>query len=273
MLINLKNTQKDLKIGLTYDNIIMNKNIKTFKYNLCIFVMHNKKGVINIKDKELSEIISVKVQDIIIKDGMKPGDKMPSESDLVELFGVSRSTIREAMKLLKAENVIEIQRGRGTFVSEHTGIRKDPLGLNFTDQFRLLENLLEARLIIEPQIAFYAAQRATEANLEVLEETINRMQRVIKTQKNDNTDLDTEFHTAIAKSSQNDVLHRVVPIINDSIMKGYDETVNNKESFQRAMKSHINIYNAIKEKDPLLAQYEAEKHIRQTLEDVKKVKI
>lgn len=234
--------------------------------------MHNKKGVINIKDKELSEIISVKVQDIIIKDGMKPGDKMPSESDLVELFGVSRSTIREAMKLLKAENVIEIQRGRGTFVSEHTGIRKDPLGLNFTDQFRLLENLLEARLIIEPQIAFYAAQRATEANLEVLEETINRMQRVIKTQKNDNTDLDTEFHTAIAKSSQNDVLHRVVPIINDSIMKGYDETVNNQESFKRAMKSHINIYNAIKDRDPLLAQYEAEKHIRQTLDDVKKSK-
>lgn len=185
----------------------------------------------------------------------------------MELFGVSRPTIREAMKLLKAENIIDIQQGRGTFVSSQTGVIKDPLGLNFADQSNLLRNLLEARLIIEPSIAFYATQRATEKNLSDLEEVINKMKTV---QYHDDgvTDLDMEFHTLVAESSQNSVLHRVVPIIHESIVKGYGETLNNRESFKRALESHIHIFNAIKEKDPFTAKYESEKHIRQTLDDI-----
>lgn len=215
--------------------------------------------------------MAAKVRNIIINENMKPGDRLPSEGELVTLFGVSRPTIREAMKLLKAENIIEIQRGRGTFVSEQTGIVKDPLGLGFTDQYNLLENLLEARLIIEPPITFLAAQRASESNLNTLEEIVTKM-KVLHTQAISNTELDMEFHTIIALSSQNVILHRVVPIINDSIINGYGETLNNIESFQRAVKSHIKIFNAIKDKDPLTARYEAEKHIRQTLDDVKRTK-
>lgn len=198
---------------------------------------------------------------------MKPGEKLPSESELIELFKVSRTTIREAMKILKAENIIEIQQGRGTFVSQKTGINGDPLGLTFANQKDLLKNLLEARLIIEPQIIVLAVQRASEADLKGLEEVILKMEELYYQEKN-SAELDLEFHTLIAKASGNDVLYRVVPIINESIMKGYGETLNNKESFKRAFKSHVNIYHAIKNKDFLAARYEAEKHIRQALEDI-----
>jgi GntR family transcriptional regulator, transcriptional repressor for pyruvate dehydrogenase complex len=215
----------------------------------------------------LTFLTAEKVREIIIENNMKPGDKLPSESELIELFKVSRPTIREAMKILKAENIIEIQQGRGTFVSEKTGINGDPLGLNFADQKTLLKNLLEARLIIEPPITLLAAQRATDSDVKHLEDIIGKMTDLNIHDQN-SKELDLEFHTAIAKATGNDVLYRVVPIINESIMKGYGETVNNKESFERAYESHVKIFNAIKNKEFLTAKYESESHIRKTLEDV-----
>lgn len=209
-----------------------------------------------------------KVRGIIIKNNMKPGDKLPTESELIDLFKVSRTTIREAMKILKAENIIEIQQGRGTFVSKKTGIKGDPLGLTFSDQKDLLKALLEARLIIEPPITLLAAQRATDSDLRDLEEVIIRMKELNHLVKN-SAELDLEFHTLIAKATGNDVLYRVVPIINESIMKGYGELLNNVESFQKAFVCHEKIFNAIKNKDFMTAKYESEKHIRQTLEDLK----
>jgi GntR family transcriptional regulator, transcriptional repressor for pyruvate dehydrogenase complex len=215
----------------------------------------------------LSLLTAEKVRGIIIENNMKPGDKLPSESELIELFKVSRPTIREAMKILSAENIIEIQQGRGTFVSKKTGINGDPLGLNFADQKNLLKNLLEARLMIEPSITFLAAQRVTESDVIHLENIIKNMEELHINDMN-SAELDLEFHTVIAKATGNDVLYRVVPIINESIMKSYGETVNNKESFERAFESHVRIFNAIKNKDFLTAKYESERHIRKTLEDV-----
>jgi GntR family transcriptional regulator, transcriptional repressor for pyruvate dehydrogenase complex len=215
----------------------------------------------------LSLLTAEKVRGIIIENNMKPGDKLPSESELIELFKVSRPTIREAMKILSAENIIEIQQGRGTFVSKKTGINGDPLGLNFADQKNLLKNLLEARLMIEPSITLLAAQRVTESDVIHLENIIKKMEELHINDMN-SAELDLEFHTVIAKATGNDVLYRVVPIINESIMKSYGETVNNKESFERAFESHVRIFNAIKNKDFLTAKYESERHIRKTLEDV-----
>ena len=74
-------------------------------------------------------------------------------------YDISRSTIREAMKILQAENVVEIRRGLGSFVAENTGIARDPLGLNFTGQEELLSEMMEVRLLTEPQIAALAAER------------------------------------------------------------------------------------------------------------------
>ncbi|PHV69961.1 GntR family transcriptional regulator [Sporanaerobium hydrogeniformans] len=210
------------------------------------------------------------MRQMIIGQNMKPGDRLPSEAELIEMFNVSRSTIRESMKLLKAENIVEIHRGKGTFISERPGVGKDPLGLDFVDQETILEQLLEARLMIEPQIAFLAAQRATPANIERLKMIIQKMQQ-IKSAEEENRDVDIDFHTMVAKCTQNDVLHRVVPIINESIREGYVKTSVVTESFNRAQKSHLNIFNAIQNRDAMTARYEAEKHIRQTIEDVKKI--
>jgi DNA-binding FadR family transcriptional regulator len=227
-----------------------------------------KGGKKYIENKELSVLTAEKVRAIIIKNNMKPGEKLPTESELIELFKVSRTTIREAMKILKAENIIEIQQGRGTFVSQKPGINGDPLGLTFSNQKDLLKALLEARLIMEPPITLLAARRATDSDLRDLEEVIHKM-RVLHHHVQNSAELDLEFHTLIAKATGNDVLYRVIPIINESIMKGYGELINNVESFQKAFACHEKIFNAIKSKDFMKAKFESENHIRQTLEDLK----
>ena len=217
-------------------------------------------------NEELSAVAAKKLREMIVEKEMQPGDKLPSESDLVQRFGVSRSTVREAVKLLTAENIVEIQRGKGTFITMQPGMVKDPLGLEFTNQSKLLENLLETRMMIEPQITYLAAQRANQANIDQLAHIIEKIQ-IAGSSKDNHTPFDVAFHQAVAECTQNDVLYRILPIICDSIQEGYFKTYNVPGSYERAVQSHINIFEAIVNKDPETAKNESEKHIRQTIED------
>lgn len=218
--------------------------------------------------QELSVAAARRLREMIIENGMQPGDRLSSETDIAQMFGVSRSTVREAIKLLTAENVVEIQRGKGTFITMQPGLVKDPLGLDFTNQAKLLDNLLETRMMIEPQIAFLAAQRANETNIAQLAQIIEKV-KVIGSNKRNHTPHDVAFHKAIAECTQNDVLHRILPIICESIQEGYLITVNVPGSYERAIQSHINIFEAIRDRDPERAKRETEKHISQTMDDSK----
>ena len=215
-------------------------------------------------------ITAQKVKDMIRDNKMKPGDRLPSEGELAEMFSVSRSTVREAMKYLKAESVIEINRGSGTFVSDRLGVGEDPLGLSFVNQTKLLQNLFEVRLLIEPQVAMLAAERAGEKNLEALETIVRQMQK-LDTNDSTATELDLKFHKAMAECTGNDVLHRVVPIINESIVRGRRETLRVSGSYERAKRSHAVIAKAIRDRDLLAARYATERHIWETLNDIKEL--
>lgn len=210
-----------------------------------------------------------KVKLMIIQRQMKPGDRLPTENELAELFNVSRSTLREAMKFLRAENVVVIRQGSGTFVSAGTGISEDPLGLHFTNQANLLQNLFETRMLIEPQIAGLAVQRATPQDVRNLEYLVREMD-MVQINSTQTAEMDVQFHTAVAECTHNDVLIRVVPIINDSIRRSHLGTKDNLESFKRAKRSHAGIHKAIASGDYMEAKYLAERHIWETLEDIKK---
>lgn len=216
---------------------------------------------------ELSVIAAKRLRTMIIENEMKSGDQLPSESELGEVFGVSRSTVREAIKLLIAENVVEIRRGKGTFITAQPGISKDPLGLEFSNQVKLLDNLMETRMIIEPQIAYLAAQRANEKNMKKLAKIIQKM-RTADSDKGNRTPFDVAFHKAIAECTQNDILFRFLPIICESIEEGYSKTANVPGSVERAIQSHINIYQAIVNRDSQTAKEETIRHLQQTMEDI-----
>ena len=209
-----------------------------------------------------------KVKMMIIKRGMKPGDRLPTENELAKLFSVSRSTLREAMKFLRAENVVVIRQGSGTFVSAGTGIGEDPLGLHFTNQENLIHNLFETRMLIEPQIASLAVQRATPQDISNLKRIVAEMDK-LQVNSAETAEMDVQFHTTVAECSHNDVLIRVVPIIIESIRRSHVGTHDNLESFKRAKRSHSGIYNAIATGNVMEAKFLAERHLWETLDDLK----
>lgn len=219
--------------------------------------------------RELPLFLSKKLKNMILEQNLQPGDRLPSESELSEMFGVGRSTVREAVKLLIADNIVEIHRGKGTFLTESPGLKEDPLGLHFANQNKLLQNLLESRLLIEPQIAELAARRATDENLYRLSRAIEEMESAERHNPPEYPARDVEFHTAVADCTQNDVLRRILPLICESIREGYLETMNVPGTHRRAIEAHIRIFEAIRDKNPVAAAEQTRRHILQAMDDSK----
>ncbi|MFT9495057.1 FadR/GntR family transcriptional regulator [Anaerosolibacter sp.] len=215
----------------------------------------------------LSEKIANNIKALIIEQKLQPGGKLPNEIDLAGQLNVSRSTVREAIKTLVSKNVLEIRRGKGTYVCEHPGIATDPLGVTFMNKKDLLLYLFETRLIIEPEMAALAAQRATEKNIKALEEAFHVLENQILEGK-DHTKADIKFHNIIAKSTHNPIIRRIVPIINDSIVEGYQETKDIPESGEKVLGHHRRVLDAILEKDEAMARQYMREHIQSGMNQI-----
>lgn len=214
----------------------------------------------------LTRFVTEQLKQRVMKGTLKPGDRLPTEAKLCEEFEVSRTTVREAMKVLAAENIVTVRQGSGTYVNNYMGVTDDPLGLLFSDHEVLMENLFEARVLIEPEIVSLAAMRANQKDIEKLKKCLNRhMQQEWNSM--DSARLDVEFHAAIASCTHNEVLIRLVPIINEAILRSFADTVDRPESFQRSKEEHLAMVNAIIKRDMMEARFVMESHIRKTLSD------
>ena len=122
--------------------------------------------------------------------------------------------LREAMRALASRNVITIRQGSGSYVSATPGMIDDPFGLTFVeDKQKMIKDLMEIRFLIEPSIAAMAAIRADETDIKNI---LTACENLLLANKN-HAEKDIAFHTAIALSSKNIVVPKLVPIINSSI--------------------------------------------------------
>lgn len=125
--------------------------------------------------------------------------------------------LREAMRALASRNVITIRQGSGSYVSATPGMIDDPFGLTFVeDKQKMIKDLMEIRFLIEPSIAAMAAIRADETDIKNILTACENTEKLILANKN-HAEKDIAFHTAIALSSKNIVVPKLVPIINSSI--------------------------------------------------------
>ena len=219
------------------------------------------------KQVRLAQSVAEEIRSWILQSGMSAGDQLPSEVDLMARYEVGRSTIREAMKQLQAENIVMIRRGRGSYVADQTGLGKDPLGLSFEEQSRTLKDLMEVRLLLEPGIAGEAAARRSEADLAVMEESINRMKAAAAAGE-DYQRFDYDFHLSMAESLRNSVLRRMYPVIFEAIAQGYERTAHVHGSFDVALKYHCEILEALRKSDAESASDLTRRHILQALADI-----
>ena len=205
------------------------------------------------KSQSLSEQAADEILDMItIKKQFKVGDKLPNETILSERLNVGRSSIREAMKLLASRNIVTIRQGSGTYIAASPGMVEDPLGFTFIgNKQKLINDLLEVRFLLEPSIAAMAATHADENDIKKITALCDEVE-VLLNNHEDHTHKDIEFHAAIALSSKNVVVPRLIPVINSSIPLFVESTGNTLH--KETIETHREIADAIAAHDPLRAQ-------------------
>lgn len=200
--------------------------------------------------KPLVETVADQLIKYILKNEMQSGEKLPNEFALAEKLKVGRSTLREAVKMLAFRNIVEVRQGAGTFVSaKKLGVSEDPLGLMFVrDRKKLLYDLLEIRITIEPRLAALAAQHGSEGDIEELRELCDRVEGKIIAGEN-HLEEDVAFHSKIAEMGENVVAGHLMQIIQPAIHLFIDVT--NRRLALETIETHRRLTEAISKNDTI----------------------
>ena len=202
----------------------------------------------HLKSKLLAEQVEEQIYHYILDTPLDPGSKLPNEFELGEKFGVGRSTIREAVKLLSSKGIVEVRRGSG-----------DPLGLSSVqDKTALALDLVNVRLLLEPGIAEMAANNATDEDIARLRRLCERVEAKIHDGDRYIED-DIAFHTCVAESSKNMVVEQLIPIIDTAVMMFVNVT--HKKLIDETIMTHRMIVEAIEAHDPIGARNAMTMHL------------
>ncbi|WP_290770866.1 GntR family transcriptional regulator [Anaerofustis sp.] len=207
-----------------------------------------------IEKKNLTQNTADILRNFILKDHLyKPGEKLPNENILSSKLGVSRSTLREAIRILVSEGILDVQRGRGTFVTNTLNrYTKSNIDIkSFSDMKITLRDLYETRMIFEPEAAALACKRAKDKEIEnilllgekcqdlILENPLSKKR--IKSE--------SEFHGSIIKASHNEFISSFLPVLTQTIEKTFALNFNLDIIAKDAYKDHIMIMNFLKKRD------------------------
>lgn len=194
------------------------------------------------------------------------GDRIPSEGELAESYGVSRNTLREAVHYLVIAGVLDVRPGDGTYVTSRTAF-------DATMQRRIaaadLANIIEVRRIIEPELCAMAASRRTDEEMACLEEKHKRLIDSYNGQKTDYIDTDIDFHLYIAQLSHNPLLYDLYKaVISQYPLFVKDGFLSFVASENKDIYLHMDLVKYIKEKDAAAVKKLTKKMIESEAEDL-----
>jgi len=223
-----------------------------------------------LQSERLYERIVSQIEQRIEAGDLKVGDQLPSERELAEQFAVSRTAVREAVKALHQQGLVEIRPGRGTFITNETpDTIRNSLGMlmKFGGKNGSM-NLVEVREILEPEIAALAATRITDEFITTMQDAVTIMDTAL-----DNVDVfveaDLDFHLALAEGTQNPF----IPILMDSIIELLREQRKSigltKDGLRRGQIHHKKILDSVTRRDPQSARQAMQDHLQQVREDSK----
>ncbi|MDR3564277.1 MAG: FadR/GntR family transcriptional regulator [Negativicutes bacterium] len=179
-----------------------------------------------IKRKKLYEDVITGIMGIVKTDGLNPGDKIHSVEQLSDLFGVSRTVIREALTVLQTNDYLEVRHGSGIYLKNSESLQY-PADLNIPGGKRQILNMLELRKGLESEAAYMVALRCTEEARQNLREVLQDMFDAIST-RGYASEEDSRFHTILINACQNPVY---IKIFNEIIKPNYYEVLNSSHQF------------------------------------------
>jgi GntR family transcriptional repressor for pyruvate dehydrogenase complex len=222
-----------------------------------------------VQSERLYEQIFGQIEARIVAGDLKVGDQLPPERELAEQFQVSRTAVREAVKILREKGLIEIRPGKGTFVINETSVSMRQsldrlMKFGSTDGYA---NLVEVREVMESEIAALAATRMTDEYIAAMQEAYEVMETAY-----DNVDLfveaDLDFHLALAEATQNPLIPALMDTIIDLLREQRKQTAVVKGGSQRGQFHHRKILEAVRQHDPQAARLAMQGHLQQVRKDL-----
>ena len=202
---------------------------------------------------------------IAVEKGLAPGEKLPNEVELAQSLGVSRATLREAIRTLVAQGVLEVRRGKGTFVSGAVE-EMDDFGFSALERVRgQLRDLFELRSIFEPEVAALACRRAAEEELADILAKGEAVERRIRAGE-DRTEADRAFHAAIVRGTHNEFLVRLLPLIDQAVSAALTAGEHQEQLAEDTCRDHALLMEFFRKRDGEGAGYAMAIHMRHSMD-------
>jgi len=215
----------------------------------------------------ISEIIVEQIRDLMRQGQLKPGDRLPPERDLCERFGVSRVTVREALRMLESSGLVQIRVGArgGAFV---TAPSSDRVGEGLTDMLTLsalsAADVTEVRMILEVGIVPLVCERATEEDLAELEEICERSEAALRAGEY-SMDYSLEFHTRVARAAHNPAVTMLIDSFRGPIQMSLEQAREvAPEMGELGTREHERFIEAVRRRDPDAATKIMREHLGRT---------
>jgi GntR family transcriptional repressor for pyruvate dehydrogenase complex len=222
-----------------------------------------------IKKVRLVDSVIDAINELISEGRFKPGDKFYSENELTRKFEVSRSSIREAIRILEVTGQVNVKQGKGIFIADRQQQRFKTFSAWLKNSEQEIKDHFEVRLIIEPKTARYAAEKADKADIEKLDEAYKKFLK--SADKNDTEAAiidDGKFHRLLAEATKNTTLHVLMKAITKDLPTGWVSSLYTPGRLEKTIDEHGDILEAVKKGDASAAENAMTLHLASALRDI-----
>jgi len=196
-----------------------------------------------------------------ITEELKPGDLLPPERELVRMLGVSRDSVRNAIRTLELMGLLEPRQGIGTVVCG-VAAKTNPLATALLEKREMVAELIDVRKMIEPPLAARAALHISPNAIADMEEILARQKRKVA-QGRLGIEEDSEFHYAIALASDNSVILKVVDVLMDLLRETRESALQVEGRQEKSLAGHHRILSALKLGDAAAAEAAMRRHLQE----------
>lgn len=216
-----------------------------------------------VRRTKVYEEVAVRLRRLIADGRVKPGDKLPPERELASALGVSRTSVRDAIRSLQVAGLLEPRQGEGTVIRELSAkTLVAPIASALLARRDLLADLLDVRKMIEPPMAREAARRATPDEVRQMEAILARQAARLEA-GGLAIEEDSAFHDMIARASRNQVVLKVIDVLMDLLREGRERSLQVRGRPQRSLRGHRQILEAIRRRDGDAAERTMLNHLEQ----------
>jgi len=223
-----------------------------------------------VRKVKVYEGVARQIERLISEGSLKPGDKLPSERELAEMFRVSRSSLRDGIRKLELLGLVEARHGEGTIVRDLSADSLvSPIASMLVRKRQLVAELLDVRKMLEPPLAGRAATNASADDIVHLADILRRQREKVRRGELA-IEEDSEFHYNIARAARNSVIIKVLDVLMGLLRKTRERSLQVGGRLQRSFAGHRRILRAIERRDAAAAEAAMRRHLEQIEEIIRK---